>query len=39
MPNYVLFVDGKPLGIIEAKSETEGYRLTNYEEQSLKHII
>lgn len=33
-PDYVLFVDRKPVGIIEAKREDEGHRLTVVEEQS-----
>jgi type I restriction enzyme R subunit len=32
--DYVLFVDGKPVGVIEAKKEEEGVRLTVYEDQS-----
>ncbi|TSA56965.1 DEAD/DEAH box helicase, partial [bacterium] len=32
--DYVLFVDKKPLGVIEAKPETEGYRLTVHESQA-----
>jgi len=43
--DYVLFVDGKPVGIIEAKPESEGVRLTRVEDQShgyatskLKHL-
>lgn len=32
--DYVLFVDKKPVGIIEAKREDEGHRLTVVEEQS-----
>lgn len=43
--DYVLFVQGKPCGIIEAKKEEEGHRLTTVEEQSneyaqskLKHL-
>lgn len=43
--DYVLFVDRKPVGIIEAKKETEGHHLTVVEEQSahyaqskLKHL-
>jgi type I restriction enzyme R subunit len=43
--DYVLFVDRKPVGIIEAKREEEGHRLTTAEDQSqgyatakLKHI-
>ena len=43
--DYVLFVDGKPCGIIEAKREEEGHRLTFHENQSedyskakLKHL-
>ena len=43
--DYVLFVDRQPVGIIEAKREDQGHRLTVVEEQSqgyatakLKHI-
>lgn len=32
--DYVLFVDRKPVGIIEAKREDDGYRLTAAEEQA-----
>jgi type I restriction enzyme R subunit len=32
--DYVLFVDVKPVGIIEAKREEEGVRLTAHEDQS-----
>lgn len=32
--DYVLFVDRKPVGVIEAKKEDEGHRLTVVEEQS-----
>lgn len=32
--DYVLFVDRKPVGIIEAKKDDEGHRLTVVEEQS-----
>ena len=32
--DYVLFVDGKPVGIIEAKKEEEGVHLTIHEDQS-----
>ncbi len=32
--DYVLFVDAKPVGIIEAKKDTDGYRLSVVEEQS-----
>ena len=31
--DYILFVDGKPVGIIEAKREEEGVRLTTHEDQ------
>lgn len=34
VPDYVLFVDRNPVGIIEAKKENEGHRLTVVEEQS-----
>lgn len=43
--DYVLFVDRKPVGVIEAKREEEGVRLTSVEDQStdyanskLKHL-
>ena len=43
--DYVLFAERKPVGIIEAKREDEGYRLLTVEEQSadyarskLKHL-
>lgn len=32
--DYVLFVDKKPVGIIEAKKEEEGHRLTVHEDQA-----
>jgi len=32
--DYVLFVDRKPVGIIEAKREEEGHRLTVHEDQA-----
>ncbi len=35
--DYVLFVDKKPIGIIEAKREEEGVRLTTVEEQSSQY--
>lgn len=35
--DYVLFVDRKPVGIIEAKREDEGHRLTVVEEQSKNY--
>lgn len=35
--DYVLFVDRKPVGVIEAKREEEGYRLTVVEEQSTEY--
>jgi len=43
--DYVLFVDGKPCGVIEAKKEEEGHKLNTHEDQSegyatakLKHL-
>ncbi|MEO0788231.1 MAG: DEAD/DEAH box helicase family protein [Bacteroidota bacterium] len=33
--DYLLFVEAKPVGIIEAKKEQEGHRLTAVEEQSV----
>lgn len=36
-PDYVLFVDKKPVGIIEAKRVEEGVHLTSVEEQSSKY--
>ncbi|MCD6397734.1 MAG: DEAD/DEAH box helicase family protein [Spirochaetaceae bacterium] len=35
--DYVLFVDHKPVGIIEAKREEEGHRLTVVQEQSTAY--
>ncbi len=35
--DYVLFVDKKPVGIIEAKREEEGVRLTQIEDQSKQY--
>ena len=35
--DYVLFVDRKPVGVIEAKREDEGHRLTMVEEQSAHY--
>jgi type I restriction enzyme, R subunit len=32
--DYVLFVDGKPVGIIEAKREEEGHKMTAHEDQA-----
>lgn len=32
--DYVLFVDRNPIGVIEAKKETEGHRLTVHEHQA-----
>ncbi|WP_370104069.1 DEAD/DEAH box helicase family protein, partial [Winogradskyella sp.] len=35
--DYMLFVGGKPVGVIEAKKEDEGQRLTMVEEQSKRY--
>ncbi|KXS46775.1 MULTISPECIES: type I restriction endonuclease subunit R [Methanohalophilus] len=35
--DYVLFVDQKPVGVIEAKKEEEGHHLTVVEEQSAEY--
>ena len=35
--DYILFVDRKPVGVIEAKKEDEGVRLTVHEEQSTEY--
>lgn len=32
--DYVLFVDGKPVGVIEAKREEEGHKLSVHEDQA-----
>ncbi|MCK3683984.1 DEAD/DEAH box helicase family protein [Maribellus sp. YY47] len=37
--DYVLFVDGKPCGIIEAKREDEGFRLNVHEDQTEGYAI
>lgn len=43
--DYILFVDQDPVGVIEAKKDDEGFKLTSHEEQTgdyanskLKHI-
>lgn len=35
--DYILFIDKKPVGVIEAKREEEGYRLSTVEEQSRSY--
>jgi len=35
--DYLLMVDGKPAGVIEAKREEEGHRVTRVEEQSARY--
>jgi len=35
--DYVLFIDKKPIGIIEAKREEEGHRLSVHEDQSTEY--
>lgn len=35
--DYVLFVDQKPVGIIEAKREQEGHKLTFHEDQAVDY--
>ena len=35
--DYVLFVDKKPVGVIEAKKETLGHNITTVEEQTGKY--
>ena len=35
--DYILFVHGKPVGLIEAKREEEGVRLTMVEDQSTEY--
>jgi len=35
--DYILFVDKKPVGVIEAKREDEGVKLTTHEEQSSEY--
>ena len=35
--DYMLFVDRKPVGVIEAKKEEEGHRLLMVEEQSVRY--
>jgi len=32
--DYILFVDRKPVGVIEAKEENHGYKITTVEEQT-----
>ena len=35
--DYILFVDMKPVGVIEAKAEDQGYKLQQVEEQSQRY--
>lgn len=35
--DYILFVDGKPVGVIEAKAEQHGHKLTTMEEQTAEY--
>lgn len=35
--DYILFVDRKPVGVIEAKKEDEGHKLTIAEDQALEY--
>jgi type I restriction enzyme R subunit len=35
--DYVLFVDGKPAGVIEAKRQEEGEKLTAHEDQAERY--
>ncbi|ANE54115.1 DEAD/DEAH box helicase family protein [Methylomonas sp. DH-1] len=35
--DYILFVDGKPVGVIEAKAESLGHKLTTVEEQTAEY--
>lgn len=35
--DYVLFINRKPVGVIEAKREEEGVNLTMVEEQSVRY--
>ena len=35
--DYILFVNSKPVGVIEAKAEALGYKLTQVEEQSKRY--
>jgi type I restriction enzyme R subunit len=35
--DYILFVDGKPVGVIEAKAEQHGHKLTTVEEQTAEY--
>ena len=37
--DYALFVDGKPIGVIEAKREEEGHKLTVHEDQAEDYAV
>src|SRR3989304_6039542 len=37
--DYILFVDRKPVGVIEAKREEEGARLIQHEEQTEGYAV
>jgi len=36
--DYLLFVDGKPVGVLEAKAEEKGFSLLAVAEQSLRYV-
>ena len=36
--DYLLFVDGQPVGVVEAKAENKGVSLTSVAEQSNRYI-
>ena len=36
--DYVLFVEGKPCGVIEPKKEDEAYRLNIHENQGQEYV-
>jgi type I restriction enzyme, R subunit len=37
--DYILFVDRKPVGVIEAKAEHHGHRITAVEDQTAEYAI
>jgi type I restriction enzyme R subunit len=37
--DYILFVGGKPVGVIEAKAEQHGHKLTSVEEQTAEYAF
>ena len=37
--DYMLFIDGKPVGVVEAKAEEKGFSLSGVAEQSMRYAV